>query len=148
MPACPSRARPNLPSAGAHAHTHTQARTHTNTYAHTRARARTHAPAHAPTREHGHAHASTRTHTPTQWLGVTYAPLGLQGFSSRALCCIRPSELFPKRPLTHSLTSLALKSTLAGGEGVLLRRFPLSAAPYGPNVCYLSTAARRMARRP
>ena len=46
--------------------------------------------------------------------------------------------------LTHSLTSLALKSALAGGEGVLLRRFPLSAAPYEPNVCYLSMAAQRM----
>ena len=41
----------------------------------------------------------------------------------------------------HSLTSLALKSALAGGAGALLRRFPLSAAPCGPNVCYLSTAA-------
>ena len=36
----------------------------------------------------------------------------------------------PTHSLTHPLTSLALKSALAGG-GVLLRRFPLSAAHLG-----------------
>ena len=43
--------------------------------------------------------------------------------------------------LTHQP---ALKSTLARGTGALLRRFPISGAPYGPNACYLSALAQHV----
>ena len=46
--------------------------------------------------------------------------------------------------LTHSLTSLALKSALAGGGGCVVEAVSPLRRPYGPNVCYLSTAAQRM----
>ena len=75
MPACPSRARPNLRgSSHRPAPTHTRTRAHTRTRTHTHTHTRTHAHAQAHTHPHTPQHANTDMRTLARACTRTHAP--------------------------------------------------------------------------